>query len=60
MPNEEVMTYLELLANHFDRQVLVTEDLETIDIDVTPWLNNIVVDEQGSFAIPNSLMDMLK
>tara|TARA_R100001086_G_scaffold176248_1_gene97260 strand:- start:751 stop:933 length:183 start_codon:yes stop_codon:yes gene_type:complete len=60
MPNEEVMTYLELLANHFDRQVLVTKDLETIDIDVTPWLNNIVVDEQGSFAIPNSLMDMLK
>tara|TARA_Y100001951_G_C11130603_1_gene178018 strand:- start:328 stop:510 length:183 start_codon:yes stop_codon:yes gene_type:complete len=60
MPNEEVMHYLELLANHFDRQVLVTKDLETIDIDVTPWLDNIVVDEQGSFAIPNSLMDMLK
>jgi len=60
MPNEEVMHYLELLAGHFDRQVLVTEDLETIDMDVTPWLNNIVVDEQGSFAIPDSLMDMLK
>jgi hypothetical protein len=58
--DEEVMTYLESLAEHFDRQVLVTEDLETIDMDVAPWLNNIVMDEQGCFAIPNSLMAMLK
>ena len=58
--DEEVMTYLELLASHFDRQVLVTGDIETIDMESAPWLNNIVVDEQGCFALPNSLMEMLK
>ena len=58
--DEEVMTYLESIADHFGRQVLATQDLETIDMESAPWLNNIVVDEQGCFAIPDSLMAMLK
>ena len=57
--DEEVITYLENLADHFDIQVLVTEDLETIDMEVLPWLNNIVVDGQGCFAIPNAITEKL-
>ena len=40
--DEEVLTMLEQLADHFGIQVLVTEDMETIDIDVEPWLDNII------------------
>jgi len=53
----DVITELEILADHFGIQVLVTGDLETIDMEVAPWLNNIVVDGQGCFAIPHSIID---
>ena len=55
--DEDVITLLENLADHFSIQVLVTGDLETIDMEVLPWLNNIVVDGQGRFAIPNTIID---
>ena len=55
--DEEVMTYLELLASHFDRQVLVTGDIETIDMESAPWLNNIIVDELRRFTIPNVISE---
>ena len=53
--DEEVLTMLEQWADQFGIQVLVTEDMETIDIEVEPWLDNIIVDAQGCFALPNSL-----
>ena len=53
MINDEILTELETLAHHFEIQVLVTENLDTIDTEVAPWLNNIIVDELGRFAIPN-------
>jgi len=53
MVNDEVLAELETLAHHFEIQVLVTENLDTIDTEVAPWLNNIIVDELGRFAIPN-------
>lgn len=52
---EEVLTMLEQLADHFGIQVLVTEDMEAIDIDVEPWLDNIIVDAQSFLALPKSL-----
>ena len=52
---EEVLTGLEQWADQFGIQVLVTEDMETIDIEVEPWLDNIIVDAQGCFALPDSL-----
>ena len=55
--DKEIITYLENLADHFSIQVLITEDIDTIDIEVSPWLNNIIVDEQGCFAIPNTIID---
>ena len=59
MVNDEIITELEVLADHFDVQVLITEDLETIDMGVAPWLNNIIVDERGYFAVPHTLTDWL-
>ena len=53
MPNPEILAQLEILADHFDIQVLVTGDLETIDTEVAPWLHNIIVDGRGRFAIPH-------
>ena len=53
MVDDEVLAELETLAHHFGIQVLVTESLDTIDTEVAPWLNNIIVDELGRFAIPN-------
>ena len=53
MVDDEVLAELETLAHHFEIQVLVTENLDTIDMEVAPWLNNIIVDELGRFAIPN-------
>jgi len=53
MVDDEVLAELETLAHHFEIQVLVTENLDTIDTEVAPWLNNIIVDELGRFAIPN-------
>ena len=52
---EEVLTMLEQLADHFGIQVLVTEDMEAIDIAVEPWLNSIIVDAQGCFGLPHSV-----
>ena len=52
---EEVLTMLEQLADHFGIQVLVTEDMETIDIEVEPWLDNIIVDAQRCLLLPKSL-----
>tara|TARA_R110002033_G_scaffold80820_6_gene131834 strand:- start:2061 stop:2303 length:243 start_codon:yes stop_codon:yes gene_type:complete len=57
MINGEVLAELETLARHFEIQVLVTEDLETIDTEVAPWLHNIIVDERGRFAIPEVISE---
>jgi hypothetical protein len=55
--DKEVITYLENLADHFDIQVLVTEDIDTLDMEIPPWFGNIIVDEQGCFTIPNVIID---
>ena len=57
MTDNEVLTQLEILADHFGIRVLVTGDLDTIDTDVTPWLYNIVVDGKGGFAIPHKISE---
>ena len=55
MSDPEVLAQLEILADHFDIQVLVTGDLDTIDTEVAPWLYNIIVDGRGRFAIPYAM-----
>ena len=57
MVNDEVLAELETLAHHFEIQVLVTENLDTIDTEVAPWLNNIIVDELRRFTIPNVISE---
>tara|TARA_R110001583_G_scaffold154165_1_gene305860 strand:- start:14 stop:271 length:258 start_codon:yes stop_codon:yes gene_type:complete len=52
---EEVLTGLEQLADRFGIQVLVTEDVEAIDTEVEPWLDNIIVDAQRCLLLPKSL-----
>ena len=57
MSDPEVLAQLEVLADHFDIQVLVTGDLDTIDTDVAPWLYNIVVDGRGHFLLPITISE---
>jgi len=57
MIDDEVLAELETLAHHFEIQVLVTENLDTIDTEVAPWLNNIIVDELRRFTIPNVISE---
>ena len=57
MVDDEVLAELETLAHHFEIQVLVTENLDTIDTEVAPWLHNIIVDERGCFLIPNVISE---
>ena len=57
MVDDEVLAELETLAHHFGIQVLVTESLDTIDTEVAPWLNNIIVDELRRFTIPNVISE---
>ena len=57
MVNDEILAELEILAHHFEIQVLITEDIETLDMEIPPWFGNIIVDEQGCFAIPNVIID---
>ena len=52
---EEVLTGLEQWADQFGIQVLVTEDVEAIDTEVEPWLDNIIVDAQRCLLLPKSL-----
>ena len=55
MNDKEILDQLEILADHFGIQVLVTGDLDAIDTEVAPWLHNIIVDGQGRFAIPYAI-----
>ena len=57
MVNDEILAELEILAHHFEIQVLVTENVDTIDTEVAPWLHNIIVDERGCFLIPNVISE---
>jgi hypothetical protein len=57
MSDPEVLAQLEILADHFGIQVLVTGDLDTIDTDVAPWLYNIVVDGRGHFLLPITISE---
>ena len=57
MVNDEVLAELETLAHHFEIQVIVTEDVDTIDTEVAPWLHNIIVDERGHFLIPEVISE---
>ena len=51
--SDEILAELEIYADHSGIQVLVTEDLEAIDLSVAPWLDNIVVDEHCRLAVPD-------
>jgi len=57
MVNDEILAELEILAHHFEIQVIVTEDVDTIDTEVAPWLHNIIVDERGHFLIPEVISE---